>query len=74
MTLTPQDLRDTVEAWQWLSAGQQPPVIGSPVTPRAAGFVAGVELQKYYNPSYLISPPRPSRTSKALVRTGRAGS
>jgi hypothetical protein len=52
-SLTPQDLRDTIQAWQWLPAGQAPPVVALPVTPRAAGFVAGVEFQKYYNPTFL---------------------
>lgn len=52
VTITPQDLRDTVDAWQWLPGAQQPGVIAAPVTARAAGFLAGVELQKYYDPSF----------------------
>ena len=52
-SLTPQDLRDTIQAWQWLPSGQPSPVVALPVTPRAAGFVAGVEFQKYSSPTFL---------------------
>lgn len=51
-SLTPQDLRDTIQAWQWLPADQPPPVVAVAVTPRAAGFVAGVEFQKYHSPTF----------------------
>jgi len=52
-SLTPQDLRDTIQAWEWLPASQQPAVVAVPVTPRAAGFVAGIDFQKYYHPTFL---------------------
>lgn len=53
ITLTGQDLRDAVGAWQWFTAEPQPAVVGADVAPRASGFVAGIELQKYYDPSFL---------------------
>jgi glycosyl hydrolase family 113 len=67
VTITPQDLRDTVNAWQWLPGTPLPDVVAAAVTPRASGFVAGVELQKYYDPTFRELYPQAFQNIQSLA-------
>ena len=50
-SLVPQDLQDTVSGWNWLQNTTPAPIIGLPVTARQ-GFMAGVEFQPDYDPTW----------------------
>jgi hypothetical protein len=51
---TPQTIVDTVEAWAWLEeSGGETEVTAPPVAVRGPGFVAGVELQQSFHPSWM---------------------
>ncbi len=49
-TITAQDLKDTVKQWAW-SQTQAASLVQTDIPARGAGFVAGVELQQYYDPA-----------------------
>jgi hypothetical protein len=51
-SLTSQDMQDTVSGWTWLKDTAPGSVVGLPVTPRAAGFMAGVEFASSYDPTW----------------------
>jgi hypothetical protein len=50
-SLVPQDLQDTVSGWTWLQDITPPAIVGLPVTERQ-GFIAGVEFQSLYYPTW----------------------
>jgi hypothetical protein len=50
-SLVPQDLQDTVSGWTWLPNTTSPAIIGLSVTARQ-GFMAGVEFQSDYDPTW----------------------
>ncbi|MGA2503457.1 MAG: carboxypeptidase regulatory-like domain-containing protein [Anaerolineales bacterium] len=50
-SLAPQDLQDTVSAWNWLQPPLQSTLNGVPVTARQH-FMAGVEFSPGYNPTW----------------------
>ncbi len=50
-SLAPQDLQDTVSAWTWLQNTAPAAQVGYPVTARQ-GFIAGVEFQSDYDPTW----------------------
>lgn len=47
-----QDLVDTVGSWKWYENPETLPLVGATISPRAAGFVAGVEYQPTYRPNF----------------------
>jgi len=50
---TPQTMKDEVKSWAWLDANPNTSLIETPDIPaRGQNFMAGVELQPYYNPTY----------------------
>ncbi len=51
-SLTQQDLQDTVTGWTWLQPGGPSSLVGMPVTARTSPFLAGVEFQSGYNPTW----------------------
>ncbi len=51
-SLTTQDLQDTVNGWVWLKDIPSNPLVGLPVTPRAAGFQDGLEFMPGYDPTW----------------------
>ena len=55
-SLVPQDLQDTVSGWTWLQNTTPPAIIGYPVTARQ-GFMAGVEFQSDYDPTWQAWTP-----------------
>jgi hypothetical protein len=50
-SLVPQDLQDTVSAWNWIQDTPPSSLIGLPVAPRP-GFFAGVEFLSDYDPTW----------------------
>ena len=65
-SLAPQDLQDTVSGWTWLQASTPGSLVGLQVTPRAAGFWAGVELQAYYDPTWQPLMPQAFQNVQAV--------
>ena len=55
-SLVPQDLQDTVSGWTWLQNTTPPAIVGYPVTARQ-GFMAGVEFQSDYGPTWQAWTP-----------------
>jgi len=53
-SLTPQDFQDTVNGWTWFEASSPEALIALPVSPRMAGFWAGIELQANYDPTWHV--------------------
>ncbi len=51
--LTGQDIRDTVTRWAWMNSSGPASLVGSNVTPRASGFMTGVEFQSYFQPDWI---------------------
>lgn len=64
----PQTMVDQVDAWAWLENASPPVVIdATPINPRGANFVAGVEFQPDYHPTWL---PRVPTTLKDIQNIG----
>jgi hypothetical protein len=55
-SLVAQDLQDTVSDWIWLQNTTPPAIVGFPVTARQ-GFMAGVEFQSDYDPTWQAWTP-----------------
>jgi len=55
-SLVPQNLQDTVIGWSWFQNITPPPITGYPVTARQ-GFMAGVEFQPDYSPTWQAWTP-----------------
>ena len=55
-SITAQDLQDTVTGWTWFQPVTSS-LVGLPVTPRAAGFWAGVEFLPDYDPTWQVWAP-----------------
>ncbi len=53
-SVLPETIVDQVDAWAWLSEEAQQPITlpNTAVRPRGTGYVAGVELQPYFHPSW----------------------
>ncbi|GJQ36324.1 MAG: hypothetical protein JETCAE01_23340 [Anaerolineaceae bacterium] len=51
-SLLGQDLVDSVNSWKWFENPETLPLVGSAITPRAVGFVAGVEYQSTFRPNF----------------------
>ena len=57
-SIAPQDIKDTVNKWMWPQSAASPTIIATDIPSRGPGFVAGVELQSYYDPNNLaFNPP-----------------
>ena len=50
-SLAPQDIIDTVREWSWPQESGSPSLVAVDIPSRGASFIAGVELQSYYDPS-----------------------
>jgi len=64
-SLAPQDKKDRVEAWVWLPRTDPVTLVASSITPRT-GFVAGVEFQPAYAPSYTPALPLAYQNVQAI--------
>src|SRR5258706_3251453 len=57
-SLTPQDIMDTVNEWTWPQKAGSPTLVATTIPSHGAGFMAGVELQSYYDPNTpMFIPP-----------------
>ncbi len=65
-SLLGQDIQDTVNAWKWYENPEPITLVGSTITPRAGGFVAGVELQSTYRPNWSFYAPQAFANIQAL--------
>lgn len=57
-SLTMQDLQDEVSAWQWTQSVNYTPIPLPSIQPRSGGFLAGVEFQSSYHPSWQTYLPQ----------------
>jgi hypothetical protein len=64
-SLVPQDLQDTISGWTWLKDTTTPAIVGLPVTARQ-GFMAGVEFQPDYDPTWQAWTPLALQNVKSL--------
>jgi hypothetical protein len=64
-TLTAQDILDTVRQWMWTNP-QPATLVQTSIPARGAGFVAGVELQRYYDPAMHVFTPNALQNIQAL--------
>lgn len=50
-SIAPQDIFDTVREWTWPQKTGNPSLVATDIPSRGTGFMAGVELQSYYEPN-----------------------
>lgn len=65
-SLVPQDIQDTITAWNWLKDTGPTILTSSPIEKKAAGFVAGVELQPMQHPTWSVYMPQAFQNIQAL--------
>jgi hypothetical protein len=65
-SLVGQDLKDTVNTWKWFENPEPTTLVGTTITPRAGGFIAGVEYQATYHPSWSYYEPQAFANTQAL--------
>lgn len=65
-SLTPQNLQDTVGAWKWLPEATPGQVLGVLVQPRTSAFVAGIEFQPGYHPTWQAHLPEALQNVQAV--------
>lgn len=65
-SLTPQTLKDTITAWQWLQPNMPNAVVGLPVMPHPGNFWAGVEFLPATDPTWHPWMPQAILTLKSL--------
>ena len=65
-TLIGQDIQDTVSAWKWFENPEPVTLVGANITPRASGFIAGVEMQSTYRPNWSYYAPQAFANTQAL--------
>ena len=61
-----QDIQDTVNAWKWYENPESVPLVGANITPRASGFIAGVEFQSTYHPNWSFYAPQALANTQAI--------
>jgi len=61
-----QDIQDNVGSWKWYENPETFALVGNTITPRAAGFVAGVEYQPTHRPNYSYFAPQAFANTKAI--------
>ncbi len=64
-SLSSQDLKDVVTAWQWYENPEPTTLVGAAITPRQ-GFTAGIELQADYRPNWSYYMPQALANIQAL--------
>jgi hypothetical protein len=65
-SLTAQDIQDTVSAWKWFENPEPVTLVSASITPRASGFMAGVEFQPTYRPNWSYYAPQAFANIQAL--------
>jgi hypothetical protein len=61
-----QDIQDTVSAWKWFENPEPVTLVGASITPRASGFIAGVEFQPTYRPNWSYYAPQAFANTQAI--------
>jgi hypothetical protein len=64
--LSSQDIQDTVGAWNWYDNPEPTTLVGAAITPRPSGFMAGIELQADFQPSWSYYTPQALANIQAL--------
>jgi len=65
-SLIGQDIQDTVSAWKWFENPEPVTLVGANITPRASGFIAGVEFQPTYRPNWSYYAPQALTNTQAI--------
>ncbi|MFN8413022.1 MAG: hypothetical protein U0Z26_11595 [Anaerolineales bacterium] len=65
-SLTEQDIQDSISSWKWLDNPEPVTLVGATITPRTAGFMAGVEFQPTYRPNWSYYEPQAFTNIQAL--------
>lgn len=65
-SLVPQDIKDTVAEWAWLGETDPGTLVAAEIGSRPAGFVAGIEWQADYRPSWVYYNPQSVQGVQAL--------
>ncbi len=65
-SLMGQDIQDTVGTWKWFENPEPVTLVGASITPRAGRFVAGVEFQPTYRPSWSYYMPQALTNTQAI--------
>jgi hypothetical protein len=61
-----QDIQDTVNTWKWFENPEPVALVGANITPRANGFLAGIEYQSTYRPNWSYYAPQAFANTQAL--------
>ena len=61
-----QDIQDTISTWKWFENPEPVTLVGAAITPRASGFLAGVEYQSTYRPNWSYYAPQAFSNTQAL--------
>lgn len=61
-----QDIQDVVGSWKWYENPETFALVGSNITPRTSGFVAGVEYHPFFQPNYSYFAPQAFANTKAI--------
>ena len=65
-SLLGQDIQDSIGSWMWFENPESFALVGNTITPRAAGFVAGVEYQPTHQPNFSYFAPQAFANTKAI--------
>ena len=65
-SLVPQDLKDSVSEWAWLGETEPGALVGSNISVRPPGFVAGIEFQAGFQPNWAYYNPQAVQSVQAL--------
>jgi hypothetical protein len=65
-SLVAEDIQDTVSAWAWYENPEPTTLVGAAISPRASGFMAGIELQPAFRPSWSYYMPQALSNIQAL--------
>jgi len=65
-SLAPQDIRDTVTGWAWLEQSEPYTLVAASIQARDENFIAGLEFQENYAPSWERFIPQAMQNVQAL--------
>ena len=65
-SLAGQDIKDTIQGWNWLENIEPGALVGSAITSRGSDFVSGVEFQSSYQPNWQYFNPQAVQNVQAI--------
>jgi len=65
-SLAPQDIRDTISGWAWLEENEPYSLVATPIQARSEEFIAGIEFQSNYVPSWMNFTSQAMQNVQAL--------